>query len=102
MSINCFLGIIIDKAFNMYLTMLPQYGVATWNVKQSITTLAVNAWDKDMIWPDGFAFDQQGFLYVISNKIYNYIDPNRNPVLNGEFHFRIWRTFTGTKSYLYE
>ncbi|XP_066261408.1 dopaminechrome tautomerase-like [Euwallacea similis] len=95
-------GIIIDELSTMYLTMLPQHGVASWNIKQPISTMEIIDSNREtMIWPDGLAFDQNGFLYLISNKIYNYIDSTRTPIINGQPQFRVLRAFTGTRSYLY-
>ncbi|XP_066137881.1 protein yellow-like isoform X2 [Euwallacea fornicatus] len=95
-------GIVIDELSTMYLTMLPQYGVASWNIKQPISTLEIIDSNREtMIWPDGLAFDQNGFLYLISNKIYNYIDSTRAPLINNQSQFRVLRVFVGTRSYLY-
>ncbi|CAG9773927.1 unnamed protein product [Ceutorhynchus assimilis] len=94
-------GIIIDNKSNMYLTMLPQHAVAMWNINEPIASIIRLDQDRQrMVWPDGFAFDQRGFLYLISNKIYNYIDLRRTPVVTDEVQFRVLRLFTGTTSYL--
>lgn len=96
------LGMVIDELSTMYLTMLPFYGVASWKADLPTSTMRLVYSNRaTMVWPDGFAFDQQGFLYVISNKVFNYIDLRRTPEISRDTPFRVLRTFTGTRSYLY-
>ncbi|ENN71076.1 hypothetical protein YQE_12010, partial [Dendroctonus ponderosae] len=95
-------GIMIDELSTMYLTMLPFSGIASWKTDLPTSTMQLVYTNREtMVWPDGFAFDQQGFLYVICNKVFNYIDLKRTPVISGDTPFRVLKTFTGTRSYLY-
>ncbi|XP_045463141.1 protein yellow-like [Harmonia axyridis] len=95
-------GLIIDSSGNLYYTLLPLNGIGRWNIKTPIATSEIifkN--DKTMIWPDTFAMDEKGYLYVISNNINQFINPNFKVVITDEVKFRIFRYFTGTKSYMY-
>ncbi|KAF7279209.1 hypothetical protein GWI33_007527 [Rhynchophorus ferrugineus] len=96
-------GIIMDNRANLYLTLLPLYGVARWDFrKPSRGFQIIQQDDTTTIWPDGFAFDQSGFLYVISNQVLRYIDSRQEVPVNSDIKFRVLRTFTGTNSYLYD
>ncbi|XP_030766075.1 protein yellow-like [Sitophilus oryzae] len=95
-------GIAIDSQANMYFTLLPLYGVGRWNLNDPLeSTQMIHQDPRTTIWPDGFAFDQEGVLYVISNQVFRYIDPRSTPPINSNVKFRILGTFIGTRSYLY-
>lgn len=101
-NIFSFTGLAIDEHGNMYLTMLPYYGVAAWNIDLPFSTISLVDLNREtMVWPDGFGFDQQGFLYVISNTIFKYIDLRRKPMITNDTPFRVLKIFTGSRNYLY-
>ncbi|XP_044745226.1 protein yellow-like [Coccinella septempunctata] len=95
-------GLMIDTKGNLYYTLLPLNGIGRWNINTPIATSEIIYKNKrTMIWPDTFAMDEEGYLYVISNNINQFIDPKTEVVITGEVKFRIFRYFTGTKSYMY-
>lgn len=95
-------GLMIDSSGNLYYTLLPLNGIGRWNIKQPIATSEIiYRNDQMMIWPDTFAMDEEGYLYVISNNINQFIDPKVKLMITGEVKFRIFRYFTGTRSYMY-
>ncbi|KAJ8943936.1 hypothetical protein NQ314_009600 [Rhamnusium bicolor] len=95
-------GMIMDSRGALYYTLLPLYGVAKWNIWQPLSSSEIVDADKtDMVWPDGFAMDQRGYLYLISNYVFNYINPNTSLRLSPDIKFRVFKLYTGTRSYLY-
>ncbi|XP_018577863.1 protein yellow-like [Anoplophora glabripennis] len=95
-------GMMMDSSGTLYYTLLPFYGVGSWNIRDPFVSSKIVNTDRDvMVWPDGFAMDQRGFLYLISNMIVNYINPTIALKLTPDVKFRISKLYTGTKSYLY-
>lgn len=96
-------GLAMDNNGNLYYGLLDKYAIANWNVyRQFNTSKIIDKNDKTLIWPDSFAFDNDGFIYVLSNGINKYFNPFYPLQLSNEIKFRILRLYTGTKSYLYE
>ncbi|CAG5121206.1 unnamed protein product [Candidula unifasciata] len=52
--------------------------------------------DTTMVWPDTFAFDDQGYLWFVANSLNTFRNPGGNP-LN-----RVWKVFVNETGYLYE
>ena len=61
------------------------------------TLLAQN--DKDLIWPDTFAMDEEGYLYFTTNKL-PFILNDKLDWEQDESHFRVIRVFVNDKGYL--
>lgn len=96
-------GFAMDNQGNLYYGLLNLYGIASWNVyKQFNTSKIIDENEKTFIWPDSFAFDNKGFLYVLANGIHKYFNPFYPLQLSSEIKFRILRLYVGNKSYLYE
>ncbi|XP_063825041.1 protein yellow-like [Ostrinia nubilalis] len=49
-------------------------------------------------WVDRFTFDDHGNVYVIINRLYNFV---KNQVSLGEVNYRILKSHTGSKSYVF-
>ncbi|XP_075973676.1 dopaminechrome tautomerase-like [Anticarsia gemmatalis] len=49
-------------------------------------------------WVDRFTFDSKGNVYVIINRLYNFV---KNQVSLSEVNYRILKSHTGTKSYVF-
>ncbi|KAJ8973880.1 hypothetical protein NQ317_011688 [Molorchus minor] len=95
-------GMMIDSKGNLYYTLLPLYGVGRWNIKEkfgSARIIDINA--QEMVWPDGFAMDQKGYLYLISNSAFKYVNPETELKLTPDIKFRVFKLATSTRSYLY-
>ena len=61
------------------------------------TLLAQN--DKDLIWADTFALDEEGYLYFTTNKL-PFILNDKLDWEQDESHFRVIRVFVNDKGYL--
>ena len=61
------------------------------------TLLAQN--DKDLIWADTFAMDEEGYLYFTTNKL-PFILNDKLDWEQDESHFRVIRVFVNDKGYL--
>lgn len=95
-------GMIMDNQGNLYYGILDQYGIAKWNNHNLFNTsnpIDINR--NTIIWPDSFAFDSSGFLYVLSNGIHKFFNQNFPLHLSSDIKFRVLRLYTGTKSYLH-
>lgn len=94
-------GMIMDNHGNLYYSLLKDNAIAQWN---SLTPFSyenqfIIAKDDNFIqWVDGMSFDEDGYLYVVVNRLYNFVGGRLNP---NEINFRILRTKTGTLSYVY-
>lgn len=95
-------GMMMDSRGTLYYTLLTFYGVGSWDIRENFVSSKIVDTNRDvMVWPDGFAMDQKGYLYLISNFIVNYINPTIPLNLTSDVKFRISKLYTGTRSYLY-
>ncbi|KAJ8924599.1 hypothetical protein NQ315_000749 [Exocentrus adspersus] len=95
-------GMMMDSTGTLYYTLLPFNGVGNWNIKEEFVSSRIVEYNRhDMVWPDGFAMDQEGYLYLISNRIFDYFDQGVQLNLTDGVKFRVFKLYTGTKSYLY-
>ncbi|NP_001161785.1 yellow-3 [Tribolium castaneum] len=93
-------GLIMDNKGNLYYTLPPLYGVGKWNMHEEFSTAKIMAEDKNMVWTGSFAFDESGNLRLLTNNINKYMDAGFPLKLSQEVMFKIFKYFTGTKSYL--
>lgn len=93
-------GLIIDNEGNFYYGLLDLYAIGKWNVYEPFITSVILDQSKQIFrWPDSFAFDSKGFLYVVTNGINRFL---RGPPTTSEaIQYRLARLFTGTNSYLH-
>ncbi|KAF5294946.1 hypothetical protein FQR65_LT10659 [Abscondita terminalis] len=95
-------GLVTDSKGNLYYGLLSRYGVGRWNVKKPFETARnVDINKRTIIWPDSFAFDNAGHLYLLANGMNKYLSRNYQLKLSTDIKFRILKMFTGTNSYLY-
>ncbi|EEZ99739.1 yellow-5 precursor [Tribolium castaneum] len=94
-------GMAMDNFGNLYYGLLPLYAVGKWDVFGGTPPEILYQNRSTVIWPDSFAFDNQGYTYVLANTINKFGDINFRLVLNDEIKFRIFRFFTGSQSYLF-
>ncbi|XP_060535472.1 protein yellow-like [Cylas formicarius] len=95
-------GLTIDSDGNLFYTMSTFYGVGKWNTSTPLWTSEL--FDRDeqqMVWTDGFAFDQRGYIYLITNYVYKFIQPKESLFNDGRVLFRVFKYHSRTKSYLY-
>ncbi|XP_041978538.1 protein yellow-like [Aricia agestis] len=93
-------GMKMDAAGSLFFGLIGNSTIAEWN-----TTLAFDvgqrtiARDQNYIqWVDRFTFDDRGNLYVVINRLFNFI---KNQVTTDEVNYRILRSHTGSRSYVY-
>ncbi|CAK1596291.1 unnamed protein product [Parnassius mnemosyne] len=93
-------GMKMDSTGTLFFGLIGNSTIAEWN-----TTLDFGvgqrtiARDPNYIqWVDRFTFDDSGNIYVVVNRLYNFI---KNQVSLDEVNYRILKSHTGTKSYIY-
>lgn len=96
-------GLAMDNRGNLYYGLLNLYGVAKWNIYNTFnTSKIIDTNEKTIIWPDSFAFDNEGYLFVLANGIHKFFNPFFPLQLSSDVKFRVLRLYTASKSYLYE
>ncbi|KAK9891523.1 hypothetical protein WA026_014760 [Henosepilachna vigintioctopunctata] len=94
-------GLMMDNKGNLFYTLLPLYGIGEWNINKPISSSKVIYRNETMmVWPDSFAIDDNGYLHLMSTSINEFTNLSINLVIDN-VKFRIFRYFTGTKSYMY-
>lgn len=94
-------GMIMDNRGILYYGLLKDCAIAQWD---SFTPLSYDnqliiAKDDSFIqWIDGMSFDEEGYLYVVINRLFNFVAGRLQP---NDINFRILRAKTGTLSYVY-
>lgn len=92
-------GMVMDKNGTLFYGVLPLNGIATWQKDTPFnTTTLIDQDNSSMHWPDSFGFDEDGYLYVVSNNIHKYFDPNYVTEFNDDIKFRVHIKYTGTTS----
>lgn len=92
-------GMIMDNQGILYFGLLKEHAIAQWDSFRPFTleNQPIIAKDEAHIqWTDGFGFDEEGYLYVVVNRLHNFVAGRLN--IN-EVNFRILRSKTGTVSY---
>ncbi|XP_017782545.1 PREDICTED: uncharacterized protein LOC108566921 [Nicrophorus vespilloides] len=94
-------GMIMDNKGNLFYGLLQSYGIGKWNENKTFRTAKQIYQNKnELIWPDTFAMDSSGNLFVLSNQIVRYIDTSNSLKLDKEIKFRILQTHTGNNNML--
>lgn len=94
-------GMIMDNLGILYYGLLKEHAIAQWDSYKPFTYDNQNVIAKDDVhiqWIDGMGFDEEGYLYVVVNRLHNFVAGRLNP---DETNFRILRAKTGTNSYVY-
>ncbi|EEB11025.1 major royal jelly protein 4 precursor, putative [Pediculus humanus corporis] len=95
-------GMVMDNRGFLYYGLLGQNAVVSWDSNRGTRIddgSRILARDNNLLqWPDSFAIDDSGNLYVVSNRLQNYITGRVN--LN-EPNYRILRAPLGIRSYMY-
>ena len=91
-------GMACDREGNLYMTALQLNGILLRKKEGSKSSIFVS--HPEMVWPDTLGW-HDGWLYVTSNKL-NFWNDGAVSFQNPEFpNFRIWRIYTGGRSYLH-
>uniref|UniRef100_S4NXS5 Yellow-b n=1 Tax=Pararge aegeria TaxID=116150 RepID=S4NXS5_9NEOP len=93
-------GMKMDSTGALFFGLIGNSTIAEWNTTVDFRTgQRTIARDPNYIqWVDRFTFDDRGNLYVIVNRLYNFV---KNQVSVDEVNYRILRSYTGLKSYIY-
>lgn len=95
-------GMVMSSSGVLYFGLLADDAVAMWDTKMSnsfTTGQRVISRDHErMQWPDTFAFDDSGSFYCVTNGLQNILNNRANISAP---NYRVVRSKTGLKSYLY-
>lgn len=90
-------GMMCDNKGEIYYGILPLDAVGKWNTSKALQTAVIVEENHDIIkWPDSFAFNNKGDLYLITNSILFF---SRNTIDINKINFRIIKLHTGSASY---
>lgn len=94
-------GMIMDNRGVLYYGLLKDNAIASWDSYVPFTyenQLIIAKDDNFIQWVDGMSFDEDGYLYVVVNRLFNFVAGRLQP---NDINFRILRAKTGTLSYVY-
>ncbi|CAH2037320.1 unnamed protein product, partial [Iphiclides podalirius] len=93
-------GMKMDSAGTLFFGLIGNSTIAEWNTTLDFSVgQRTIARDPNYIqWVDRFTFDDSGNIYVVINRLYNFI---KNQVSLDEVNYRILKSHTGTKSYIF-
>lgn len=93
-------GMKMDSTGALFFGLIGNSTIAEWNTTVDFRTgQRTIARDPNYIqWVDRFTFDDRGNLYVVVNRLYNFV---KNQVSVEEVNYRILRSYTGLKSYVF-
>lgn len=93
-------GMIMDEEGFLFYGLLGNYSIAQWDSKTPFETEQhIIARDANFIqWADRFGFDTEGNLFVVVNRLLNFVAGTVNAT---EVNYRILKSHVGTRSYLY-
>lgn len=94
-------GMIMDNQGILYYGLLKEHAIAQWDSFKPFTleNQPIIAKDETHIqWSDGMGFDEEGNLYVVVNRLHNFVAGRLNM---NEVNFRILKSKTGTISYIH-
>ncbi|XP_014361499.2 protein yellow [Papilio machaon] len=93
-------GMKMDSTGTLFFGLIGNSTIAEWNTTTDFRVgQRTIARDPNYIqWVDRFTFDDSGNIYVVINRLYNFI---KNQVSLDEVNYRILKSHTGTKSYIF-
>ncbi|KAG6454492.1 protein yellow-like [Manduca sexta] len=93
-------GMKMDSNGTLYFGLIGNSIIAEWNSSVDFHVgQRTIARDPNYIqWVDRFTFDDQGNTYVVINRLYNFV---KNQVSVNEVNYRILKSHTGSKSYVF-
>ncbi|CAG9786094.1 unnamed protein product [Diatraea saccharalis] len=93
-------GMKMDSTGVLFYGLIGNSTIAEWNTTVDFHVgQRTIARDPNYIqWVDRFTFDDRGNVYVVVNRLYNFV---KNQVSTSEVNYRILKSHTGTKSYVY-
>ncbi|XP_053670194.1 protein yellow-like [Anopheles nili] len=94
-------GMFMDNQGVLYFGLLGEHAVGRWDSYKPFTARNQQIIAKDptfIQWVDSMGIDHEGYLYVVVNRLHNFVAGRLNPM---EVNFRILRGKTGALSYVY-
>lgn len=94
-------GMIMDNQGTLYFGLLKDNAIAMWDSRRPFTyenQLIIAKDDNFIQWVDGMSFDEEGSLFVVVNRLFNFVAGRLQP---NDINFRILRAKTGRLSYAY-
>lgn len=94
-------GMIMDNYGMLYFGLLRNHAICRWDSYRPFTyenQQIVAKDDTHIQWTDGMGFDENGYLFVVINRLHNFVAGRLN---ENEVNFRILRSKTGTVSYVH-
>lgn len=93
-------GMKMDSTGLLFYGLVGNSTIAEWNTTMDFHTgQRTIARDPNYIqWVDRFTFDDRGNVYVVINRLFNFVN---NHVSLNEVNYRILKTHTGSKSYVF-
>ncbi|XP_072931909.1 dopaminechrome tautomerase-like [Epargyreus clarus] len=93
-------GMKMDSTGVLFYGLIGNSTIAEWNSSVEFQTgQRTIARDPNYIqWIDRFTFDRSGNIYVVVNRLFNFI---KNKVSVDEVNYRILKSYTGSKSYVF-
>ncbi|CAH0397838.1 unnamed protein product [Chilo suppressalis] len=93
-------GMKMDSNGVLFFGLIGNSTIAEWNTTVNFHVgQRTIARDPNYIqWVDRFTFDDRGNIYVVVNRLYNFV---KNQVFTKEVNYRILKSFTGSKSYIF-
>ncbi|XP_035898571.1 protein yellow-like [Anopheles stephensi] len=94
-------GMFMDNQGVLYFGLLGEHAIAKWDSYKPFTAKNQQIIAKDATyiqWVDSMGIDHEGYLYVVVNRLHNFVAGRLNPL---EVNFRILRAKTGALSYVY-
>jgi hypothetical protein len=94
-------GMTMDNHGILYYGLLRNHAIARWDSYRPFTydnQQIIAKDDTHIQWTDGMGFDENGYMYVVVNRLYNFVAGRLDP---NEVNFRVLRAKTGTISYVH-
>lgn len=94
-------GMVMDNQGTLYYGLLKDNAIAMWDSYRPFTydnQLIIAKDDNFIQWVDGMSFDEEGHLYIVVNRLFNFVAGRLQP---NDVNFRILRAKTGRLSYAY-
>ncbi|CAH1241564.1 Hypp6372 [Branchiostoma lanceolatum] len=96
-------GLVVSQEGNLYFAALHLNAVYRWDTSSEDVSSATELVSDDvtMQWADTFAFDDEGYLWFIANRLHMW-RVNELTFTGSEQNFLVWKVYVGEKSYMHK
>ncbi|VVC93116.1 unnamed protein product [Leptidea sinapis] len=94
-------GMKMDSTGTLFYGLITNSTIAEWNSTAADFSVGQRTIARDpnyIQWVDRFTFDDRGNIYVVINRLFNFV---KNQVSTSDVNYRILRSTTGLKSYVH-